>query len=84
MMGGDPSMGGPDEGQVVMTVTQLLELIALLTDGSVQKTKATTGGGSDDGEVGTDGRPKKANQAQMIKEIYGALMGGGAPGPGGM
>ena len=78
MMGGDP--GAAADGTITMPVSQLLELISVLTSGSVEKAKHESAAKSGEGpEDGSPAQPKKPNQSQMIKEIYQALLQGGQP-----
>ena len=88
-MGGMPmdpaAMGGemaPADGQVSMPFSQLLELIAVLTGGSVEKAKAA--GGEEGGGETAEGKPKKLSTGAMVAQLYENSMGqsaGGAPAP---
>ena len=79
-MGMDPAMlaqavggeAGPSDGTITMPVSQLLELIAVLTGGQVAK--ANSEGSGEGGEMGA--KPKKPSSNQMLQEIHGMLTGG--------
>ena len=78
-MGMDPAMlaeavggeAGPSDGTITMPVSQLLELIAVLTSGQVAKANSEGGEGAE-----MAAKPKKPSSSQMLQEIHGMLTGG--------